>query len=79
MITPCFATINEGLHDRKTTLASKQGFHLLEDLVDVDLEGFDLGFALFLSTSLGGLGHLLCGLLLCLGRHDSLSTAPTLC
>ena len=43
--------------------------HLLQDLVDVDLEGLDLGLALLLGTGLGGLGHLLGGLLLCLGSH----------
>ena len=47
--------------------------HLLEDLVDVDLEGLDLGLALLLATGLGGLGHLLRGLLLCLGSHGCLA------
>ena len=46
-----------------------QSAHLLQHLVDVDLEGLDLGLALLLATGLGGLGHLLRGLLLCLGSH----------
>ncbi len=47
--------------------------HLLQDLVDVDLEGLDLGLALLLATGLGGLGDLLGGLLLCLGSHGFLA------
>ena len=47
--------------------------HLLQDLVDVDLEGLDLGLALLLGAGLGGLGHLLGGLLLCLGSHCCLA------
>ena len=47
--------------------------HLLEDLVDVDLEGLDLGLALLLATGLCGLGDLLGGLLLCLGSHGCLA------
>lgn len=43
--------------------------YLLEDLVDVDLKGLNLGLALLLATGLGCLGNLLSGLLFSLGSH----------
>ncbi len=53
----------------KSCETEQKGRHLLQDLVDVDLEGLDLGLGLLLGAGLGGLGHLLGGLLLCLGSH----------
>jgi len=48
---------------------SRGDAHLLEDFVDVDLEGLNLAFALLSLASCDLLGHLLSGLLLCLGSH----------
>jgi len=45
------------------------GAYLLEDLVDVDLEGLNFALALLSLASSDLLGHLLGGLLLCLGCH----------
>ena len=53
--------------------------YLLQDLVDVDLEGFDLALALLSLASSDLLGHLLGGLLLGLGCHGCLLSVVEWC